>query len=108
MPPYIWHKEFSEPGSQLGGLRAKLNRRFCPSHQLLSRPGAHYHRAPFVKLFPSLAAGGLLLAVCACTVAPSPTEPTALGTVDASASVRFEPAFYRAFVQNAFETPERL
>jgi hypothetical protein len=46
--------------------------------------------------------------VCACTVAPSPTEPTALRTVDASMSVRFEPAFYRAFVQNAFEAPERL
>lgn len=61
-----------------------------------------------MKLFHLLAAGGLLLVVCACTVAPSPTEPTALRTVDASTSVRFEPAFYRAFVQNAFDAPDRL
>src|SRR5688500_9128786 len=77
-------------------------------HQLLSRPGAHYHRAPFVKLSHCLAAGGLLLVVSACTVTPSPTQPTALRTVAASARTGFEPAFYRAFVQNAFETPERL
>ena len=61
-----------------------------------------------MKLIHSLAAGGLLLAACGCTVAPSPTQPTAVRTVDASTSARFEPAFYRAFVQNGFEAPQSL
>ena len=42
--------------------------------------------------------------LCACTVASSPTQPTALPAADA----HFEPAFYRAFLQNALETPQRL
>ena len=46
------------------------------------------------------------MATCACGVAASPTQPSALSTVDASNG--FELAFYRAFLQNAFEAPERL
>jgi len=61
-----------------------------------------------VKLFHFLAAGGLLLVVCGCTIAPSPTQPTSLLAVDASTRTSFEPAFYRAFVQNAFDAPQRL
>lgn len=61
-----------------------------------------------MKFFHVLAAGGLLLLSSACTVVPSPTRPTALIMVDAPAVSRFEPAFYRAFLQNAFEAPGRL
>ena len=46
--------------------------------------------------------------LCACTVAPSPTGPSALVTADALRVAGFEPEFFRAFVQNAFEAPERL
>lgn len=45
---------------------------------------------------------------CACAGAPSPTQPTALLVIDARTPAGFEPAFYRAFVQNALETPHRL
>lgn len=56
-----------------------------------------------------LAAGALSL--CACAAAPLPSAPSAVANVDAAAAFRtdgFEPDFFRAFVQNAFEAPERL
>jgi hypothetical protein len=61
-----------------------------------------------VKLFHySLAVS--VVSLCACTVAPSPAAPTAIGTVDALMIDRaFDPAFFRAFVQNGYETPDRL
>lgn len=61
-----------------------------------------------MKLFPySLALGAVCL--CACAVAPSPTAPTAAATVDASVmDGGFDPVFFRAFVQNGYETPDRL
>lgn len=44
-----------------------------------------------------------------CTVAPTPTGPTAVSTVDAARLTDgFEPDFYRAFVQNGFESPQQL
>ena len=47
--------------------------------------------------------------LCACTVAPSPTEPDGIATADAlGASANFDSAFYRAFVQNAYKAPDRL
>ena len=61
-----------------------------------------------MKLFQYLCATGVLSLVCACTAAPSPTQPTALPTADALSADGFEPAFYRAFVQNAFEAPDHL
>ena len=48
------------------------------------------------------------MASYACTVAPSPTQPTSLRAVDASSRAAFEPGFYRAFLQNAFDAPHRL
>jgi hypothetical protein len=61
-----------------------------------------------VKLFHwSLPA--ILVSLCACTVAPSPTAPSAVVTADSlAASDGFEPGFYRAFVQNGYEAPDRL
>jgi hypothetical protein len=62
-----------------------------------------------VKLFHSWLAAASVVSLCACTVAPSPTAPTAITTVDALAITGgFEPLFYRAFVQNGYETPDRL
>lgn len=54
-----------------------------------------------------LAVGAVCL--CACAVTPSPTAPTAAVTADTLTSVSgFEPSFYRAFLQNGFESPDRL
>lgn len=54
-------------------------------------------------------AAGAVLSLCDCTVAPLPTAPTAVSTVDASKLTDgFEPDFYRAFVQNGFESPQQL
>ncbi len=63
---------------------------------------------PLVKLFHySLALGAVCL--CACAVAPSPTAPTAIATADALVTDSgFDPVFFRAFLQNAYETPDRL
>lgn len=61
-----------------------------------------------MKLFRySLAAS--VVSLCACTVAPSPVAPSASVTADALMLDRaFDPAFFRAFVQNGYETPDRL
>ena len=61
-----------------------------------------------MKLFRySLAAS--VVSLCACTVPPSPAAPSAIATADALVvSDSFDPVFYRAFVQNGFETPDRL
>jgi hypothetical protein len=76
--------------------------------ELYSRAPAHYHLPLFVKLLHCLLAAAAV-SLCACAVAPSPTAPTRLATVDASmAGDGFEPAFYRALLQNAYEQPNRL
>jgi hypothetical protein len=55
-----------------------------------------------------LAAAGVLC-LCACAVAPSPTEPDGIATADALVTYSdFDSAFYRAFVQNGYEAPDRL
>jgi hypothetical protein len=61
-----------------------------------------------VNLFQHWCAAGVLSLVCACTAAPSPTEPTSIAAAGASAMEGFEPEFFRAFVQNAYEAPDRL
>jgi hypothetical protein len=62
-----------------------------------------------VKLFHFCFAANAVLWVSACTV-PSPiTAPTAISTADALiVADDFEPAFYRAFVHNGHEAPQRL
>jgi hypothetical protein len=62
-----------------------------------------------VKLLHYTLAAASLLWLCACTVAPIVTAPSALATADALvARSGFEPAFYRAFLQNGYEVPDRL
>ena len=47
--------------------------------------------------------------LCACTVAPMPTSPSAVASADAAiVADGFEPDFYRAFLQNGYESPDRL
>lgn len=60
-----------------------------------------------MKFSQYLCAAGVL-ALSACTAAPSPTQPSAVATVDALTAGGFEPAFFRAFLQNAYEAPDRL
>jgi hypothetical protein len=49
------------------------------------------------------------LSLYACTVAPMPTSPSAVESADAAiVADGFEPAFYRAFLQNGYESPDRL
>lgn len=51
-----------------------------------------------------------MLWLSACTGAPSPTAPTALVNVSTTFALAdaFDPAFFRAFVQNGYESPDRL
>lgn len=52
---------------------------------------------------------GAVCSLYGCTVAPSPTGPTAVSTVDAARLTEgFEPGFYRDFVQNGFDSPQQL
>lgn len=56
-------------------------------------------------------AAGAALSLCACTVATSPAAPSAIvtATVDSALALDgFQPDFYRAFVQNAFDSPDHL
>lgn len=56
----------------------------------------------------SLAAAGALC-LCACTVAHSPSAPSAVAAPASLALTDgFEPAFFRAFLQNGYEAPDRL
>lgn len=58
-------------------------------------------------LYPALAAAAVSLG--ACTVAPAPTSPSVVATAEAlSLDSGFEPDFYRAFLQNGYESPEAL
>jgi hypothetical protein len=62
-----------------------------------------------VKLFPCLLAAVAVLWLPACGVPQNPTAPSSAVIVEAALiDGRFEPAFYRAFVQNAHEAPHRL
>jgi hypothetical protein len=56
-------------------------------------------------------AAGAALSLCACTVATtSPAAPSAIvrAPADALSIDGFQPDFYRAFVQNALESPDHL
>jgi hypothetical protein len=58
-------------------------------------------------LYLALTAGAVSL--CACAVAPVPTAPSAITTADAlQIAGDFDSSFYRAFVQNAYESPTQL
>ena len=50
------------------------------------------------------------VSLCACTVAATPSSPSAAATADTTSITAdgFEPIFYRAFLQNGFESPDRL
>lgn len=62
-----------------------------------------------MKLFPRWLPALAAVWLSACGVAPGPTAPTAIATVDAAiVADGFELAFYRALVQNAYEAPDRL
>src|SRR5688572_23813653 len=78
------------------------------THELCPKRPRALSSDTLVKLFHwSLPA--ILVSLCACTVAPSPTAPSPAVTVDSmAANEGFEPGFYRAFVQNAYEAPDRL
>ena len=63
-----------------------------------------------MKIVLDVLAVSALLSLCACTVPSSPTAPSAAVAVDAATitAYGFEPAFYRAFVQNDFDAPDHL
>lgn len=49
------------------------------------------------------------LSLGACTVSPTPTSPSAVTTAETTiVADGFEPNFYRAFLQNGFESPDNL
>ena len=51
-----------------------------------------------------------MVSLCACAVPALPAGPSPTATVDASrlSSAGFEPSFYSAFLQNGYESPDRL
>ena len=63
-----------------------------------------------MKLLHSALASGALLALCACAVTPAPTSPTAVVVTHAAqvAAEEFDPVFFRALLQNGYESPDRL
>ena len=71
-------------------------------------PGCALSSVTLVKLLHwSLAA--IVVSLCACTVAPSPTAPSVAATADAlTAFEGFEPTFFRALLQNGYEAPHLL
>ena len=50
------------------------------------------------------------VSLCACTVSATPTSPSAAAAADTTTITAdgFEPIFYRAFLQNGYESPDRL
>ena len=62
-----------------------------------------------MKLFLSSLALAGAISLCACAGAPLPTAPS-VGAVpdDLALADGFDPDFFRAFVQNGFESPQRL
>jgi hypothetical protein len=62
-----------------------------------------------VKFVHYSIAAGVVSLLCACTVAPTPTAPSAVVTADAATLIDgFEPDFYREFLQNGLESPQQL
>lgn len=66
-------------------------------------------------------AAGALLSLCACAVVPVPTAPSAILTTEAQLTTddqptteealtvdEFDPVFFRALLQNGYESPDRL
>ena len=63
-----------------------------------------------MKLLRYLLAVAGAVCLCACTSASTPLAPTAIApaTVSLMMAVGFEPVFYRAFLQNGYESPDHL
>ena len=62
-----------------------------------------------MKLLHYALAMGALLPLCACTVRATPTSPSAVVTDDPLIAVEgFDATFYRALLQNGYESPARL
>jgi hypothetical protein len=62
-----------------------------------------------VKLLHYTLAVSAALSLCACAVAPAPTAPSAIVTLDAlPAAGGVESSFSRAFLQNALEAPDHI
>ena len=54
-------------------------------------------------------ATGALLSLCACTVAVTPSSPSAVVTADSVIAVEgFDATFFRALLQNGYESPNHL
>jgi hypothetical protein len=63
---------------------------------------------PLMKLFRWLLPSAVV-SLCACTVTPTPTAPSAVTTVDARlVADGFDADFFHAFVQNGYEAPNHL
>ena len=61
-----------------------------------------------MKLLRYALASGVVW-TCACTVPSSPAAPSPVAVVEPLATAsQFEPAFYRAFLQNGYEAPDHL
>lgn len=59
----------------------------------------------FLRYFLALG----VVSPCACTVPSSPAAPSPVAVVESPiAASQFEPGFYRAFLQNGYEAPDRL
>jgi hypothetical protein len=61
-----------------------------------------------VKLLHYALATGALLSLCACTVAVTPTSPSAAVTADSLIVEGFDATFFRALLQNGYESPNQL
>jgi len=62
-----------------------------------------------VNLLHHWLAAAAVLSLCACTTAPLPTRPSPVSSTDAAfALTGYEPAFYRALLQNGHDSPDRL
>ena len=62
-----------------------------------------------MKVFPVSLPVLSVVWLCACTVTPTPTSPSAVTKAEtAIVADGFEPNFYRAFLQNGYEAPDRL
>lgn len=62
-----------------------------------------------MKLLHYTFAAGVLCSLCACAVTAAPTTPSVVAIPDTlSLQAGFEPIFFRALLQNGYESPERL
>ena len=86
----------------------ETNERFLPTSSFFQRI-ARVIIFALVKLLRS-ALGAAMVSLCACAVPALPAGPSPTATADTSrlSSAGFEPSFYSAFLQNSYESPDRL